>query len=55
MKKITIDKINKKNILEITYEPDKNRYSVLEYNGTAKQITRKEFFSLARQLRNQNG
>jgi len=31
------------------------KLTTLEYNGTAKQITRKEFFSLARQLRNQNG
>ena len=51
MKKITIDKINKKNILDLMFEPNKNRYSVLRYNGTRKQITRKEFFSLMKQLR----
>lgn len=51
MKITTIDKINKNNILDLMYEPDKNRYSVIEYNGTRKQITRKEFFSLCKQLR----
>lgn len=63
MKQTTINKINKNNILNMIYEPnlyrinDKgclecyNRYSVLEYNGNRKQIIRKEFYSLAKQLR----
>lgn len=51
MKMTIIDKINKKNIIDLMYEPDKNRYSVLEKNSTRKQITRKEFFSLTKQLR----
>ena len=55
MKRTNIDKINKKEILDIMYEPYKNTYSILEKNSTRKQITRKEFFSLVKQLRNQNG
>ena len=55
MKKTIIGKINKTNIRDMMYEPDKNRYSVLEKNSTRKQITRKEFFSLAKQLRSNNG
>lgn len=46
MRKITLDKINKKNILDIMYEPDKNRYSVIEFDSTRKEITRKEFLYL---------
>jgi hypothetical protein len=51
MKQISTDKITINNVLDIMYEPDKQRYSVLKYNGTRKQITRREFFSLAKQLR----
>lgn len=51
MDKITIDKINKIKVIDIKYEPKENRYSILEENSERKQITRKEFFSLAKQLR----
>lgn len=46
MRKTTLDKINRQNILDIMYEPNKNRYSVIEFNGTRKEITRKEFLYL---------
>lgn len=51
MKKTNLDKITKQNIIDIIDEPKKQRYSVLELNGTRKQITRKEFFSLAKQVK----
>ncbi len=51
MKKTIINNVNFSNVLDIMYEPKKKRYSVLEYSGTRKQITRREFFSLAKQLR----
>ena len=51
MKQTTIDKINLDRVLDIMYEPSKNRYSMMEAFGTRKQITRKEFFSLANKLR----
>lgn len=43
MKKIPLTKINVENILDLMYEPDKGRYSVLEYHGVRKQITKQEF------------
>ena len=51
MKQTTIDKITVDRVLDIMYEPSKNRYSVMEVNSTRKQITRREFFSLANKLR----
>lgn len=50
MRKTILDKINVKNILDIMFEPDKNRYSVIEFDGTRKEITRKEFLYLLNYL-----
>jgi len=46
MRKTSLDKINKDNILDIMFEPNKNIYSVIEFNGTRKEITRTEFLIL---------
>lgn len=43
MKKTQLYKINIDNILDIMYEPSKNRYSIIEYNSKRKKITREEF------------
>jgi len=34
------------NILDIMYEPNKNKYSILEENGHRKEITKKEFYEI---------
>ena len=39
MKQTNINKINPKNVLDIMYEPDNYRCSILEYNGTRKEIS----------------
>ena len=36
----------KNNILDIMYEPEKNRYSILRENGHRKNITKKEFYEI---------
>lgn len=51
MKKTELYKINIENILDIMYEPDKNIYSILEYNSTRKEITREEFLSVLKIFR----
>jgi len=44
MKKVDIFKINLNNILDVMYEPNKNKYSILEYNGSRKEITKEDFY-----------
>ena len=51
MKKIQLYKVNINNIRDIDYDPDKNRYSIIEYNSTRKEITREEFLSLLKIFR----
>ena len=51
MKKIALYKIDLKNVLDIMYNPDKNRYSILEYNGHRREITREEFLSVLKIFR----
>lgn len=46
MRKTNLNKINKENIIDIMFEQSKNRYSIIEINGTRKEITRKEFIYL---------
>ena len=58
MRKTNINTINKKNIIDIMFEPNKHclnengnlkyfhRYSILMGNGSRKEITRKEFIYL---------
>ena len=49
MKKTTLDKININNTLDIMYEPEKQRYSVLEYDGSRKEIEKKTFTELLKE------
>ena len=46
MKKIKLKQININNIRDIQYEPVKNRYSVIEYNSTRKEISKENFYVL---------
>jgi len=50
MKKTTLKKINLKNIRDIYYEPDKDRYSVIEYNSSSKKIDKTTFMALLQNL-----
>jgi hypothetical protein len=43
MKKVTLEQINIKNVLDIGYEPDKDRYSVIEYNSSRREISKHTF------------
>jgi len=43
MRKINSQQINFKNICDVMYEPDKDRYSILEYNGTRREIDKMTF------------
>lgn len=46
MKSTNLQKVQKDKILDITYEPTKNRYSVLIQNSTRKEITQEDFEEL---------
>lgn len=46
MKKVGLNRIDVKNIYDIMYEPDKDRYSILEYNSSRKETVRADFLSL---------
>ena len=42
----SLKNINLDNILDIMFEPNKNRYSVIQYNGSRKEITKSDFHFL---------
>jgi hypothetical protein len=55
MKKANMFKnINLNNILDIMYEPNKDRYSVIEYNGSRKEITEKDYNLIMEIIRSKN-
>lgn len=39
-------KIDLKNILDIMYEPKKDKFSLMEFNGHRKEITKSEYMDL---------
>ena len=44
-KAVPLKNINLNNVLDIMFEPDKNKYSILEYSGSRKIISKKDFYS----------
>ena len=50
MKKVTLKQINLKNIRDISYDPDKDRYSVIEYNSSSKEVDKTTFMALLQNL-----
>lgn len=43
MKKTSSDKLNLDNVLDISYEPKKDRYTVLSKNGSRQELAEHDF------------